>query len=161
MLSAVVVQLAATCIAAGAVQVRSASFSCDAGPYAIVLPRHYPTLLVIGRNKITDLESRTVGATTITTRRIEHIGLRMDVTISSAEPNAYKLSSLDVYSLRWNVGPLSVGRNPWRSINDPALDGVKQDGTVELLGSRDSAVLLVRSGRIDKVSYRCPGPAAR
>ena len=130
-------------------------------PYAIVLPRHYPTLLVIGRNKATELEPRVEGAATLTTRRIEHIGMSLEVQVSSARPNAYRLLSLDVSSLRWNVGPLSVGRNPWRTISDPALEGVGQDGTIELLGRQDSARLLVRQGRVDRVSYRCPLPVAR
>lgn len=148
--------LAAPASPATVTQLRVSTFACDSGPYAVVLPRHYPTLHVIGRHRTTDLVSGSAGQVTSTTRRIEYIGMTADVLLSSAEPNAYKLLALDAISRRWNIGPLSVGQNPWRSVKDPALDGVIQDGTIEILGTRDSVRLVVRGARIDTVSYRCP-----
>ena len=153
---AVAMQLAALCSTASATQIRSLAFACDSGPYAVVLPKHYPTLHVIGKNKWADLEARPVGAEASTTRRIEYFGMTAEVLLSSASPNAYKLLALDVSSRRWNIGPLSVGQNPWRSVKDTALDGVSQEGTLEVVGAKHSALLQLRGGKVDKVSYRCP-----
>lgn len=146
---------------ARAAQVQIAAFACESGPYAAVLPRHYPTLHMIGRHQATDLDVRASPAGTTTVRRIEYIGMTAEVLLSSREPNAYRLVSLDVSSRRWHVGPLSVGNNPWRTVNDPGLNGVSQDGTHELVGPRDSATLRVRAGRIDRVSYTCAPPGRR
>ena len=150
------IQLAALCGTAVATQVRTPAFACDSGPYAVVLPKHYPSLHVIGKHKWTDIESRSLGIGTSTTRRIEYIGMTADVLLTSAAPNEYRLLALEVSSRRWNIGPLSVGQNPWKSVKDTALDGVSQDGLLEVIGTKDSALLLVRGGRIDKVSYKCP-----
>ncbi len=139
-----------------ATQLRTSVFACDSGPYAVVLPKHYPSLHVIGKHQWTDMESRSAGDVASTIRRIEYIGMTADVVLSSAAPNAYKLVALDVSSRRWNIGPLSVGQDPWRSVKDSALDGISQDGQIEIIGTKDSARLVVRRGRIDKVSYNCP-----
>ena len=157
----VAIHLAALCTAASAVQIRSAAFACDTGPYAVVLPKHYPTLHVIGKHKWTDLESPSTGAAALTNRRIEYVGMTAEVSLSNSAPNTYRLLALDVSSRRWNVGPLSVGQNPWRTVKDPALDGIAQDGTLEVIGARDSALLQLRGGKVDKVSYKCPPPNAR
>jgi hypothetical protein len=114
-------------------------------------------LHVIGKHRWADIGSRSIGSSTWTTRRIEYFGMTADVQLSSATPNAYRLLALDVTSRRWHIGPLSVGQNLWRSVKDPALEGVGQDGALEVLGSRDSARLIVRGGRIDKVTYTCVG----
>jgi hypothetical protein len=148
--------LAALCSTAGAAQIRSSAFACDTGPYAVVLPKHYPTLHVIGKHTWVDLDARPAGAGASTTRRIEYVGMTADVLLSRATPNAYRLLSLDVSSRRWNIGPLSVGQNPWRSVKDAALQGANQDGTLEVVGAKDSALLQLRGGKIDTVSYRCP-----
>jgi hypothetical protein len=153
---AAALQLAALCSAAVATQVRTPAFACDAGPYAVVLPKHYPTLHVIGKHKWADIDARTAGGTVSTTRRIEYIGMTADVLLTSAAPDAYRLLALDVSSRRWNIGPLSVGQNPWKSVKHRALDGASQDDTLEIIGTKDSALLVVRGGRIEKVSYRCP-----
>jgi hypothetical protein len=137
----VAIHLTALCTATSAAQVRSAAFACDSGPYAVVLPQHYPTLHVIGKHKWTDLESRSTGAAALTTRKIEYIGMTAEVSLSSSAPNTYRLLALEVSSRRWNVGPLSVGQNPWRTVKDPALEGIAQDGTLEVIGTRDSALL--------------------
>lgn len=139
-----------------ATQIQTPAFSCDSGPYAVVLPKHYPTLHVIGKHQWTDIETRSINKETMTTRRIEYIGMRADVSLSSVAPNAYKLLSLEVSSLRWNIGPLSVGQNPWKSVNDKAIRDANKNGTLEIVGTKDSVTLVLREGRIDKVSYRCP-----
>lgn len=159
--SSMAIPLAALCGTGMATQVRAPAFSCSSGPYAVVLPQHYPTLHVIGKHKWTDIETRSLGAETLTTRRIEYIGMIADVSLSSATPNAYRLLALEVSSRRWDVGPLSVGRNPWRSVDDKAITGASQEGALEILGTKDSAILLVRGGRIDKVNYKCPAAHAK
>lgn len=157
--AAAAMQLAPPCsalaVAATVTQLRTSAFACDSGPYAVVLPQHYPSLHVIGKHKWTDIESRSTGDVTSTTRRIEYVGMAADVLLSNAAPNAYKLLALDVSSRRWNIGPLSVGQNPWRSVKDSALDGVSQEGTIEVIGTKDSARIVVRGGRVDRVSYKC------
>ena len=152
--------LSVTCGYATATQIRVPAFACDSGPYAVVLPKHYPTMHVIGKHKWTDIETHGIGGVTSTARRIEYTGMTADLLLSSGTPNAYRLLALDVTSRRWNIGPLSVGQNPWRSVKDSALEGVSQDGSIEILGASDSVRLLVRGGRIDQVSYRCPAAVA-
>lgn len=149
--------LGSTAVAA---TIRSPAFACDAGPYAVVLPKHYPTLHVIGKHTWADRAARTDGAGASTIRRIEYVGMTAELALSAQTPNAYRLLALDVSSRRWNIGPLSVGQNPWRSVKDPALEGASHDGTLEIVGATDSALLQVRGGRIDRVSYRCPAATA-
>ncbi len=149
-------------IAAGpsapALKVPLASMACDSGPYAVVLPRHYPSLHVIGRHQWRDLSVRPDGTGTLTHRRIDYTGLSLELQLRSATPDRYRLLALDVNSRRWELGPLSVGRNPWRSIDEPALAGRNQDGVLELVGPKDSVRLVLRGGRVDSASYRCPPP---
>jgi hypothetical protein len=104
--------LAALCSTACAAQIRSSAFACDTGPYAVVLPKHYPTLHVIGKHTWVDLDARPAGAGASTTRRIEYVGMTADVLLSRATPNAYRLLSLDVSSRRWNIGPCPWARTP-------------------------------------------------
>jgi hypothetical protein len=158
---AVAAQLAALCGTCMATEVRTSAFSCESGPYAVVLPKHYPTLHVIGKHKWADVETRSDGSGTSTTRRIEYIGMTADVMLSSARPNAYKLLALEVSSRRWNIGPLSVGQNPRKSVEDKALSGVSQDGVLEIIGAKDSATLILRGGRVDRVSYKCSSANTR
>jgi hypothetical protein len=146
---------AATGSMAAPTRIRAAAMACDVGPYAVVLPRHYPSLHVIGKHQWTDIESRSVGGVTSTRRRIAYYGMTAEVLLSSAAPNAYRLLALEVISRRWHIGPLSVGHNPWRTVKDRSLEGVSQDGVVELVGARDSVQLTLRGGRVDKVSYQC------
>ena len=146
---------------ARAAQVQIAAFACESGPYAAVLPKHYPTLHVIGKHKATDIDVRETPTGTATTRRIEYIGMTAEVLLSSREPNSYKLVSLDVSSRRWHIGPMAVGSNPWRTVKDSGLTGVSQDGAHELIGPRDSATILVRGGRVDRVSYKCAPAGGR
>ena len=155
------VLLSAPCDYAKATQIRTSAFACDSGPYAVVLPKYYPTLHKIGKHKWTDIQSHSIGGLSSTTRRIEYIGMTADVLLSSGTPDTYRLLALDVSSRRWEIGPLSVGQNPWRSVKDSALDGVSRDGSIEIIGTSDSVLLLVRGGRIDQVRYRCPAAGAR
>ncbi len=143
---------------APALTVPLASMACDSGPYAVVLPRHYPTLHGIGRHQFRDLSVRPDGTGTLTHRRIDYTGLSLELQRRSADPDRYRLLALEVNSRRWNVGPLSVGRSPWRSIDEPALAGRNQDGHLELVGPKDSVRLVLRGGRVDSASYRCPPP---
>lgn len=143
------------CLPVTAAVIQAPAFACASGPYAVVLPRHYPSLHVIGKHTVVELGSQAVGSATLTGRRIAYVGMTAEVTVSSATPTAYRLESLDVISRRWNIGPLSVGQNPWRTVNDTALNDAAKDGQHRLVGPRDQALLTVRAGRIDAVSYRC------
>ena len=129
--------------------------ACDSGPYAVILPKHYPSLHGIGRHKVTDLEVRRLGSATVTHRRIEYAGLRLEVRRSPSQPDAYQLLALEATSRRWNIGPLSVGRNPWRGLREPALDGVSLNGTLELAGKSDRVLLNLNDGRVESVEYKC------
>lgn len=153
--------LAAWCLPTLAAPLAVSTFACEGGPYAAVLPRHYPSLHVIGRHTWVDVSTRTVGATTLTTRRIEYIGMSATVLLDSSAPDRYRLLALDVNSRRWNVGPMSVGRDPWRTVNDAALKAAPRDGSIELQGPRDAAFIVVRGGRIDRVRYQCSEDPAR
>ena len=153
--------LLGVCSGASAATIAAPAFACESGPYAVVLPRHYPSLHVIGKHKTIELDTRREGTATLITRRIEYIGMTAEVQLSSALPTAYRLLSLDVNSRRWNIGPLSVGRNPRQSVDDKALAGAAPEGTLQINGPREHAVLTLRGGRIESVSYRCAGPAPR
>lgn len=152
--------LAGVCIGAHAATIRAPAFACESGPYGVVLPRHYPSLHVIGKHKTVEVDTRPQGAATLSTRRIEYIGMTAEVQVSSAQPTAYRLLSLDVTSRRWNIGPLSVGRNPRQSVDDKAMEGAATEGSHQINGPLDHAVLTLRSGRIETVSYRCAGATA-
>lgn len=136
------------------------SVSCTRGPLAVQLPRHYPTLHKIGRHTWTDLARHSGPAGAVTTRRIEYIGLRLDLRLSSAAPDRYELVELEVWSRRWAVGPLSVGQ-PLRHASGEAARAAPDDGRVELVGPEASVELVLRQGRVERATYRCGPRAAR
>lgn len=160
--------LPALLLLAGAAQaaeprsVRLDDFSCTSGRYAVVLPQHYPTLHVIGRHQVTDLERRGSGAAAVTRRRIDYIGLRLELLRAEAQPNEYRVTQLDVISRRWAIGELSVGDRPWfwPWRRDPALADVVLDGALELAGPVDRVRLTLRDGRIVTTHYTCGSAAA-
>lgn len=143
------------CTRALAAPIELASFACEEGPYAAMLPKHYPTLHVIGKHSWQDLSRRTDGDRTWTTRRIVYIGMAATVELDSLAPNQYVLKGLEVSSRRWAVGPLSVGRDASRTIGSAAVKNLPRDGKVELKGPHGNAQLVLRGGRIDSVHYRC------
>lgn len=152
---AAAVALALGALPVAATPLKVSTFACEAGPYAAVLPKHYPSLHVIGKHTWTDLRTQSLGATTLITRRIDYIGMSATVQMDASTPDRYRLLALDVSSRRWNVGPMSVGRDPWRTVDDSALKAAPRDGVIELQGPRDAARLVVRGGRVDRVRYEC------
>jgi hypothetical protein len=144
-----------------AVKVLVDAFACDTGPYAVILPKYYPTLHGIGRHTFTDLEVRTQGPAGVTTRRIEYYGLRLDVRIASNQPNVYQLLGAEVKSRRWSIGRLSVGQSPWRQVREPALEQVSLNGPVELVGKTDTVLLVLLNGRVESADFRCGAAGTR
>jgi hypothetical protein len=136
-------------------------FSCSSGKYALTLPRHYPSLRVIGSHRVLDIESQSQGGVTRATRRFQYIGMRLDVRVSSDAPDRYQMLSAEAISRRWNIGKLSVGSDPWwwPWSREPELAKVTLDGVIKLQGPSDSAVLQLSKGRIDKVMYSCRLPS--
>jgi hypothetical protein len=134
-------------------------FSCHDGKYAFVLSNHYPTLFKIGHHRVTELQSVLVGDTRLTTRRVSYIGMRLDVRVSSANPDRFQLLEAEVWSRRWNVGRLSVGQVPWRWGREKSLAQTPLEGEVELVGSTGSVLLGLRDGRLLKARFRCSVPS--
>ncbi|MBI5720397.1 MAG: hypothetical protein HZC37_22200 [Burkholderiales bacterium] len=148
---------------AAPVRVPAEWFSCDGGKYALQLPHHYPTLPKIGKHKVVDLEVRQVDGATVTTRRFQYIGMRLDVRVLSSDPDRYALLAAEVTSRRWQIGRFSVGTRPWPWMwsPEPSLKDVKLHGLLELVGAGDSALLWLNDGRVERVSYRCRAAAPR
>lgn len=145
-------------VAAQPVRVPADWFSCDSGKYALKLSRHYPSLHTIGRHRTLELEVRQLGGgVTATTRRLQYIGMRLDVLVLSSDPGRYTLLNAEVTSRRWHIGRLSVGTRPWPWMwsPEPSLAKVRLDGDLELVGAGDSALLRLRDGRVEKVSFVC------
>jgi hypothetical protein len=130
-------------------------FSCHDGKYAFVLSNHYPSLFKIGQHRITELQSVSVGDTRITTRRVAFIGLRLDVRVSSANPERFELLEAEVWSRRWNIGKLSVGQHPWRWGREKSLAQTPLEGQVELVGAAGSVTLALNDGRVQRARFRC------
>lgn len=131
------------------------SLSCSRGPLAVQLPRHYPSLHAIGRHTVTDLETRAVAGGSVTLRRIEYIGLRLDLQRASATPDAYEIVALEVWSRRWELGALSVGRALRAAVDGPALRHAPDNGRVALRGPEAVVELQLRNGRIERAHWRC------
>lgn len=134
-------------------------FSCSSGKYALTLPKHYPTLRKIGKHRIVDGEVRIRDGVTITARTIEYTGLRLELLVSSSDPNRYELRSVESNSRRWNIGQLSVGTSPWwwPWSREKSLTGVRLKGELKFVGATDSVVLLLDDGRVVSVRYSCRG----
>ena len=142
-------------ILAEPVRVSADWFACHEGKYAFVLSNHYPSLFKIGRHKVTELESVATGQTTVKKHRVQYIGMRMDVLVSSENPTRYQLLEAEVFSRRWSIGRLSVGENPWRWGREASLSQTDLTGEIELLGTSDSVSLQLDAGRILRATYKC------
>ena len=136
-------------------------FDCKSGAYRFLIADYYPALFNIGRHKVQDLGERVQGGATISTRRIEYIGMTLDVTVSSLTPQRYTLLRAEVWSRRWNVGRLSVGRRPWQSDSEKSLAGVELAGLLELQGTTDRATLQLSDARVERVTFICQPLTAR
>lgn len=130
-------------------------FSCSSGSYAFAIADHYPTLLNIGRHRVLQLDERQQGNERLSQRRIEYIGMTLELMVSSLEPTRYRLLRAEVWSRRWNIGRLSVGRRPWLSEPEPGLAPTALNGTLELAGPIDTATLRLNEGRVDRVVFQC------
>lgn len=136
--------------------VPAAWFSCSDGKYAVTLSRHYRSLFKIGRHRVVEIGTQRDGPTTWSRRRIEYIGLTLEVKVNADEPERYELTRLEAWSRRWNIGRLSVGQKPWWWwFGERSLKGVPLQGVVQLDGTGESATLWLDDGRIDRVSLRC------
>jgi hypothetical protein len=140
----------------GAARVSADWFSCHDGKYAFVLSNHYPSLFKIGQHRVTELRSAPgAGGATLTTRRVSFIGMRLDVRVSSANPDRFELVEAEVWSRRWAVGRLSVGQHPWRWGREKSLVQTSLDGDVQLVGTADSVTLNLQDGRVMRATFRC------
>lgn len=151
---------AAAFAAAGEPQARRVSadwFACDDGKYAVTLSRHYRSLFTIGRHRVVDLGTVRRGEAVWLKRRIEYIGLTLEVMVPAQAPERYVLTQLDAWSRRWNIGRLSVGQKPWWWwFSEKSLKGVPLQGAVALEGAAgESVTLWLNDGRIDRVSFHC------
>jgi hypothetical protein len=142
------------------VRVAADWFACDSGKYAITLSRHYPSLRTIGRHQVSQLEVRPYGSGTAALRRLQYIGLRLDVLVPAQEPSRYVLLAAESTSRRWHLGRLSVGSKPWPWFAEKSLAGVKLEGPIELVGPRDRALLQLSAGRVERVAVQCGVPPA-
>jgi hypothetical protein len=140
-------------------------FDCKTGAYRFSIADHYPSLFKIGQHKITELGQRTtttaMASETIQLRRIEYIGMTLDVAVSSLNPERYVLQRAEVWSRRWNIGRLWVGRRPWQSDSEKSLAGVELNGLIELQGANDRAQLQMSDGRVVRVTFHCQGLQAK
>jgi hypothetical protein len=143
------------------VKVSLPSLACRGGSYAFAIAEHYPTLLNIGRHRVLQLEERQQGNERITLRRIEYIGMTLEVQVSSLDPTRYQLHQAEVWSRRWNIGRLSVGRRPWLSEPEPGLAPTALNGTLELVGPVDAVSLRLADGRVERVVFRCSDRAGK
>ena len=136
-------------------------FHCHQGRYALGLPQHYPTLHRIGRHRFSDLIVTGAPGSELTTRRIDYMGLRLEVKVSASDSQRYVLLQLQSNSRRWKLGELSVGESPWRWPwrGEAELANVRLQGRVVLAGPTDTATLQMSNGRIDSLSVVCAAPA--
>jgi len=152
--------LAASCAAGAQHQIPAEWFACRTGEYRFLIADHYPALFNIGWHKVQDIGQRQQGSETIRTRRFEYIGMTLEVAVSSLNPERYTLLRAEVWSRRWNIGRLSVGRRPWQSSSEKTLAGVALNGQIELRGSTDRATLQLRDGQVERVTFECqPTPS--
>ena len=142
-------------------QVSADWFACRSGAYQFSIADHYPALFNIGRHRVGNLTQSFEGTETTSVRRIEYIGMTLEVAVSSLRPERYTLLRADVWSRRWNVGRLSVGRRPWHSDWEKPLAGVELNGPLELIGVTDRAVLHLSDGRVERVTFLCRPPGSK
>jgi hypothetical protein len=133
----------------------SNAFSCHSGPYALRLPKLYPSLLMLGRHQAIDAESHDGDGYRVTTRWLEFDGLRLGILVFSNDANRYLVFSAEASRARWAIGSLSIGT---RTGTLPKRNGVPvapPTGIWELQGESDSATVTARNGVVERVVYSC------
>lgn len=131
--------------------------SCDAGPYALKLPKTYDELRRIGALK----GERVVREEDLGLYKARYVdllfnGLRLGVVTYSNDPERYQVTQAEIRSPQWKIGgPFRQGYTLPARVGDVDTKSLSRTATVEFSGAEDTVRVRLIGRRVSVVTYLC------
>jgi hypothetical protein len=131
--------------------------SCEAGPYALKLPKSYDELRKIGALK----GERVVREEDWGEYKARYVdllfnGLRLGVVTYSNDPKRYQVTQAEIRSPQWKIaGPFRQGAALPARIGDVDTKSLARSATVEFSGDEDTVRVRLVGRRVSVLTYLC------
>jgi hypothetical protein len=131
--------------------------ACDAGPYALKLPKSYGELKKIGALKSERVvREEDVGPYTVQYRDLQFSGLKLGIVTYSDDPARYEVASAEIRNSSWKIaGPFRQGHVLPAKVGDVATKSLSSTATVEFSGEEDVVRVRLVGRRVSTLTYLC------
>ena len=130
--------------------------SCEAGPYALKLPKTYAELRKLGPLKA----ERLVREEDLAEYKARHVdlifnGLRLGIVTYSNDPEHYQVTSAEIRSSQWRIAPFRTGHPLPPRVGDVETKTLSSSATVEFSGNEDTLRVKLSGRRVSSLTYLC------
>ena len=131
--------------------------SCDAGPYALKLPKTYDELRKMAALK----GERVVRVEDLGDYKARYVdllfnGLRLAIVTYTNDPERYQVTQAEIRSPQWKIaGPFRQGQALPARIGDVDTKALARTATVEFSGSEDTVRVRLVGRRVSVLTYLC------